>query len=386
LKIIILDMKKNNLILTIFAIFVILVFQVIQVEASVSVLLPPSVLPTARGMTTAIWDGSNSYIFGGWDTWFLDDIVRFNPSTGTVTLLPSPSILPTARYATSAIWDGSNVYIFGGGTPSGYLDDIVQFNPSTDTVTLLSSPSVLPTPRSSTSAIWDGNNAYIFGGSDSSGYLNEIVRFNPTTGVVTVLPFPSVLPTARAWTSAIWDGSNAYIFGGINSGGLLNDIVRFNPTTSLVTLMENLDPAIKLPTARWLTSAIWDGSNAYIFGGDETDGVPAHIWLNDIIQFNPTAVRVLPYPDKLPTGRGVTSAIWDGRNAYIFGGADDYSDTLNDIVLFYPPKTLIGKQSAVVGGFMMPVNKFAILAPYMALLIFFEITLAVYIIRLKRKT
>jgi hypothetical protein len=228
-------MKKNNLILAIFTIFVILGFQITQVEASVRILPSPSVLPTARGMTTAIWDGNNAYIFGGWDTWFLDDIVRFNPSTGTVTLLPSPSVLPTPSW----------------------------------------------------------------------------------------------------WTSAIWDGSNAYIFGGDNTG----------------------------------------------------HGVPKWNWMNYIVQFNPTTgtVYVLSFPDILPTGRGVTSAIWDGRNAYIFGGSDDYSDALNDIVLFSPPEPLIGKRSAVVGGFMTPANKLAILAPYMTLLIFFEITLAIYIIRLKRK-
>jgi hypothetical protein len=386
MKIIILAMKRSNLILTIFTIFVILGFQITQVEATVRILPPPSVLPTARGMTTAIWDGNNAYIFGGFDTWFLDDIVKFNPATGTVTLLSSPSVLPTARYGTSAVWDGSNVYIFGGYTPSGYLNDIVQFNPTTGTVTLLPSPSVLPTARGMTSAVWDGNNAYIFGGDDASGLLNDIVQFNPTTGIVTLLPSPSVLPTARDWTSAIWDGSNAYIFGGTISGGiLLNDIVQFNPTTGTVTLLPS--PSV-LPTPSWWTSAIWDGSNAYIFGGDNTGhGVPKWNMMNYIVQFNPTTgtVYVLSFPDILPTGRGVTSAIWDGRNAYIFGGSDDYSDALNDIVLFSPPEPLIGKRSAVVGGFMTPANKLAILAPYMTLLIFFEITLAIYIIRLKRK-
>jgi len=380
MKIIILAMKNNNFILTVFTIFVILAFHITQVEATVRVLPPPSVLPTPRGATTAIWDGNNVYIFGGFTTWFLDDIVQFNPVTGVVTLLSSPSILPTARYDTSAIWDGSNAYIFGGDAPSGYLNDIVQFNPTTGAVTLLPSPSVLPTARRGTSAIWDGNNAYIFGGVDSSGYLDEIVQFNPTTGAVTILSSPSVLPTARTGTSAIWDGSNAYIFGGRDSSDLLvDDIIKFNPNTGTVTLLSS--PSV-LPTARWWSSAIWDGNNAYIFGGDRSVTFDNH--LNEIVQFNPSTgkVIVLPASDILPTARVYTSAIWDGRHAYIFGGYD--GDNLDDIVQFDPPERL-SRRSSVVGGFMMPVNKLAILAPYIASLVLLGIVFIVYIIRLKRK-
>ena len=380
MKIIILEMKKN-LILTIFTIFVILGFQITQVEATVRVLPPPSVLPTPRGATTAIWNGNNAYIFGGFETWFLDDIVQFNPATGAVTLLSSPSVLPTARYGMSAIWDGSNVYIFGGEDSSGYLDEIITFNPTTGAISVLSSPSILPSARAFTSAIWDGTNAYIFGGIDSGYYLDEIVQFNPTTGAVTVLLPPSVLPTAREMTKAIWDDSNAYIFGGRDSSDLLvDDIIKFNPASGAVTL---LSPPSTLPSARWVISAIWDGNNAYIFGGDLSVMFDSH--LNEIVRFNPATgkVIVLPAPDTLPTVRVYTSAIWDGRRAYIFGGYD--GDNLDDIVLFDPPEHLIGKRSSVVGGFSIPINKLAILAPYIALSIFFEIVLAVCIIRLKRR-
>src|SRR5689334_4913924 len=78
-------------------------------------------------------------------------------------------VLPTARCCASAIWDGSNSYFFGGWDSSGKLSSIVRYNPTTDTVTTMS--ATLPTVRHSTSAIWDGSNAYIFGGNDGSSYL-----------------------------------------------------------------------------------------------------------------------------------------------------------------------------------------------------------------------
>jgi len=126
---------------------------------------------------SAVWDGSHAYIFGGHDgTNYLDDIVQFNPSTGTVTTLTSK--LPSADGGTSAIWDGKHAYIFS-------RDDIIRFNPRTGTVTTLTSK--LPSTRWSTSAVWDGSHAYIFGGHYVS-YLGDIVRFTPpwpVGGVVT---------------------------------------------------------------------------------------------------------------------------------------------------------------------------------------------------------
>src|SRR5579864_7753328 len=98
-------------------------------------------LPTARDATGAVWDGSNAYIVGGYDgTTYLNQIVRYNPTTNTVTTMGAT--LPTARDTMSAVWDGSNAYIFGGGA-SVYYNQIVRYNPGTDTATTMS--ATLPT-------------------------------------------------------------------------------------------------------------------------------------------------------------------------------------------------------------------------------------------------
>ncbi|MFA5771798.1 MAG: PQQ-binding-like beta-propeller repeat protein [Thermoplasmata archaeon] len=279
-------------------------------------------LPNGRLDTSAIWDGSNAYIFGGGDAnGYLDQIVKFNPSTGTVTTLSAK--LPSARGYTSAIWDGSNAYIFGGDNDNGVLDQIVKFTPSTGMVTTLSAK--LPSARTLTSAIWDGSNAYIFGGIVQSTELDQIVKFTPSTGTVTTLS--SKLPSGRYAMSAIWDGSNVYLFGGYNgTTNELNQIVKFTPNNGTVTTLSTV-----LPYARISDSAIWDGTNICIFGGYGGSTV-----YDQIVKFNPGTVTVSLLSAKLPSGRYRNSAIWDDTNAYIFGGYDGGSTCFDQIVKFNP--------------------------------------------------
>ncbi len=226
-------------------------------------------LPTKRYGTSAVWDGTNAYIFGGADAGWLNQIVRYNPASNTVATMTAT--LPTGRYRTSAVWDGTNAYIFGGEDASSLLNQIVRYNPSTNTVTAMT--ATLPTGRYGTSAVWDGTNAYVFGGNDGSS-LNQIVRYNPSTNTVTAMT--ATLPTGRYHASAVWDGTNAYVFGGIGPGRL-NEIVRYNAGTDTVTTM-----SATLPTVRYWTSAAWDGTNAYVFGG--TDGISN---LKQIIRYAP---------------------------------------------------------------------------------------------------
>lgn len=280
--------------------------------------------------------------------------------------------------STSAIWDGSNAYIFGGYDGSNY-DDIVRFNPTTGVVTLMEdvdSSIKLPTARYWTSAIWDGSNAYIFGGGSSGGKLDDIVRFNPSTGVVTLMEnidSSIKLPTPRSLTSAIWDGSNAYIFGGDGPSGKLDDIVRFNPSTGVVTLMETIRPTTKLPSGRQSMPAVWDGSNAYIFGGEDGGD-----FVDEIVQFNPATGTVTVMTDTLPTEMGDNSAVWG--SAYIFGGYNNTVSELDSIVKYDPPDLTV-----IVGGHFAPVNRFTVLTPYLAIVGLIGVISTIFAIRRWRK-
>jgi hypothetical protein len=293
-------------------------------------------------MTSSIWDGQNAYILGGADdSGCLNQIIRFNTNTGLITI--TSIRIPSGRYAASAIWDGTNIYLFGGSASDGTYDfgytQITKFNISTGTVTTLSAK--LPSIRDFTSAIWDGTNVYIFGGityaSDGMHLLDQIIKFDPSTGTVTTLS--AKLPTARDRTSAIWDGTNVYIFG-VYGGD--DQIVKFNPSTETVTAL-----SARLPSGREFTSAVWDGTNAYIFGGYGSDSS----CLDQIVKFNPSTETVTALSAKLPSGRVGTSAIWDGTNAYIFGGYDG-NDDLDQIVKFNPST----KSVAIAFSLLSPVT------------------------------
>ncbi|HVL88079.1 MAG TPA: kelch repeat-containing protein, partial [Candidatus Thermoplasmatota archaeon] len=256
-----------------------------------------AVLPTGRDLTSAIWDGENAYIFGGWissPSSRLDEILRYNSATDSLTTLSAT--LPIKGEGTSAVWDGTNAYIFGGDSNSGRLDKIVRFNPATHAVTTMSAK--LPSMRDGTSAVWDGTNAYIFGGYDGSNLLNQIVRYNPATNTVTAMS--TTLPSARFLTSAVWDGTNAYIFGGWIGGSPINEIVRYNPSTNMVTVM-----SATLPSSRYGTSAIWDGANAYVFGGGSWGGYADRIFRYNLAPAAPGGLVASPGP-----GAGQITLSW----------------------------------------------------------------------------
>jgi hypothetical protein len=215
----------------------------------------PTALLTPISGTSAVWDGMNAYIFGGWTgSTYSHKIMRYTPSTGTITYMAST--LPMSSLGSlSAVWDGSSAYIFG----SAY--NILKFTPSTDTLVALSAS--LPQSGLDSSAVWDGaGHAYVFGGSNGSTYTDIIVRFTPQTNRVEVMD--AKLPSPRSQTAAVWDAAgDAYIFGGTGS---TTQVVRYTPATQSVTI---LLPNPSLSSTQ-LASAVWDGSNAYIFQSSGT--------------------------------------------------------------------------------------------------------------------
>jgi N-acetylneuraminic acid mutarotase len=161
--------------------------------------------------------------------------------------------LPISRAATSAVWDGQNAYIFGGWTGNStnrdQLDDIVKFNPMTNEVTTMTAK--FSTGRAYTSAAWDGQYAYVFGGQSSlpngTGIdLDEIVRYDPSTDILQTLPVR--LPFGSEGASAVWAGSAAYMFGGV-------DVFHgTNPANGIVkmTIKTGSNQSTQLPGPEWI--------------------------------------------------------------------------------------------------------------------------------------
>lgn len=177
-------------------------------------------LPTGLAGSSAVWDGTHAYIFGGRLPAGApsDQILSFDPQTNTTTILLSR--LPSPRQAVTAISDGTRAYLFGGFGFS-FLDEVVAFDPGTGSVEVVGR---LPTPRRYASAVWAGDQAYVFGGDTANGLTDQVVRFVPSEEQVSVMG--AFLPLKNAQTSAIWDGSAGFIFGGTSQGA---SISRFDP-------------------------------------------------------------------------------------------------------------------------------------------------------------
>ena len=171
------------------------------------------------------------------------------------------------------------------------------------------------------SAVWNGTRAFLFGGLGTNGsieapYSDTILEYTLLGPTIAV----AKLPHAMGYTSAIWDGKNAYIFGGEYSNlsqiQYYNSIVRFNPDTNEVTTMN-----ATLPTGRAFTSAVWDGRYAYVFGGQTSEAD-----LNDILRYDPSTDTLQVLPVKLPFNTEGSVAVWNGSVAYIFGGDDIFGE------------------------------------------------------------
>ena len=317
-----------------FATLCILLFVTLSPSWAQQVEIIANLPPPGRFYHAVASDGSAVFIFGGTNgntyPGGLTDILRYIPATNVVERLSDT--LPYDLSAVPAVWVGGKYYLFGGISTSSYSgavacngstgvcagdrDDILRYDPEAHTIDTVAH---LPVGRHAASAIWTGQYIFVFGGIG----LSDIVRFNPANNEVAVMG--AQLPTCRALMSAVWDGTEALLFGG-NGGyagcGPTTEIVRYNPSTDTVTVA-----AAAFPSPIGATSAIWDGNNAYIFGGGDGGDT---IW-----QYDPRADTLTAAPVTLPSPRFFTGAALVGGKAFIIGGSSGTAD-LTEIVELDP--------------------------------------------------
>jgi len=169
--------------------------------------------------------------------------------------------------------------------------------------------------------------------------LSAFSIFSPSVhALVTVMP--TRLPQGIQGAASVWDGTNAYIFGGSSHvAGPFNHILRYNPSTGSISSMSAVlpDPVVDFP-------AVWTGQYVYLFGGYVA---PLHT-SDKIVRYNPLTDAITVMSAKLPTYAFPLysmSAIWDGNYAYLFGGYDGYS--YYDHILKYDP---VNDQITVTGA------------------------------------
>ena len=286
-------------------------------------------MPLSLQDGSAIWDGASAYIFGGGTSGHTSGvIVKFDPETESATALldnlPCPRCATAAVYVAGPVFNTNNVsYIFGGcGEWYDCSGEVVRFfgewYPGQWYDVHYGLNGGLSPGEWGMSAIWDGTHAYLFGGITPNGsieaaYSDDILEYTLLGSTVVV----AKLPHAMGYTSAIWDGKNAYIFGGVYAEGYSNEIVRFNPDTNEVVTMN-----ATLPTGVAFTCAVWDGRYAYIFGGETNEAD-----LNEILRYDPSTDTLQVLPVKLPFDTEGSVAVWTGSAAYVFGGQDVFGGT-----------------------------------------------------------
>ncbi len=246
-------------------------------------------LPMELGYTSVVWDGKDSiFVFGGLsDTGAVANILRINLTT-TVPgnrCADTGIILSTAMYGASAIYDLENdtTYIFGGIDGSGtYLMNIVMWP-------RLGAPAnfgIMPSERAFTSAVWVESQklAYVFGGESApSELLDEVLVFNPDSMIpeARALSFAK-LPSPRSGTSAVFDGTYAYIIGGRSVVGSLSEIVRFNPRgdwkNGLAVMCPEFPMGLENSSASMSVSSKSLVKGIFVIGGANETHISADIW------------------------------------------------------------------------------------------------------------
>ena len=138
-------------------------------------------------------------------------------------------------------------------------------------------------------------------------------------------------PSARSGHSAIWDGQQMIVWGGnagsgtpayVNTGGL------YDPVADQWTAISPIDA----PDARSGHASVWTGSQMIVWGG-----------ANDVSAFLNTGGRYQPSPQQwnpvstanAPAGRSGHVAVWTGSAMFIWGGQNP-NGLLNDGALYDP--------------------------------------------------
>lgn len=263
--------------------------------------------------TAVAVDTSKAYIFGGMQgspPANTADIHVFDPATGTVSL--DVAKLPTPRAFAEATMFGTKAYVFGG-IDAGWTAQVVRFDPSTHTVTPAGN---LPSGRAKLGLASDGNFIWAFGGQDASGtWLRDIVKYDPATGTATKVA--TNLPQGLGYPLAVASGPDIYVFGGYlgppTTKGT-NDILRFTPSSGAIVKVGTMSVDL------WDSAGFASNGVIYVVGG-VADQIPGGT-SNAVYTFdtNTHAWTQLPQTIVRPMG-GMTAGFFPNLGkAFVFGG------------------------------------------------------------------
>jgi N-acetylneuraminic acid mutarotase len=267
--------------------------------------------PSARGLHTAVWTGSEMIVWGGYPN--LNTGGKYNPATDRWTATNTTNA-PSGRYYHTAVWTGSEMIIWGGSstTPFG-ANTGGRYNPGTDNWTATTTANA-PSARNNHTAVWTGTEMIVWGGLSGNNYLNTGGRYNPSRDSW-ITTATTNAPAARDFHAAVWAGGEMIVWGG--EGQLIGNLDtggRYNPSSNTWTSTSTTSA----PEGRLAHTAIWTGSNMIVWGG--YDGANA---LDTGGKYDPiTNSWTATTTSNAPSGRSGHTAVWSGNEMIIWGGGD----------------------------------------------------------------
>lgn len=174
-----------------------------------------------------------------------------------------------------------------------------------------------PTARSSATTVWTGTEWIIWGGMNAKGVavrLNTGARYNPTTNSWTAMSNTNA-PTARTGHSAVWTGTQMWVFGGrvgVGIGTLTNTGAIYTPATDTWTAL----PSTNAPSAREGHTATWFGTGMLVCGGTDATGV-----IGAAGRLNDGATAWIT-PATMGARKNHT-AVANGNYVFVWGGEDN---------------------------------------------------------------
>ncbi|MFH1227068.1 MAG: hypothetical protein V1701_04080, partial [Planctomycetota bacterium] len=214
-----------------------------------------------------------------------------------------------------------------------------QFSPTIGTfviITTITPGVLLLAGREQHTMVWTypGTPRFIiWGGRGVGGYLNSGAVWNQQTKVWSGTPVPFTGGwgaggfglSARIGHTAVWDGQNKIIFGGQDtSGTILNGGAMYDPSGN---------NWIYITSPTWIFSRVghtanWNGTRMLVFGGYGSTsagwwGQPTtSTYLSDLQIYNPTLNTWAPGSiSSQPTPRWNHTSVWTGTELIVWGGS-----------------------------------------------------------------
>ena len=287
---------------------------------------------SARDSGTASIQGNYLYLFGGYTTSNLNELIKYDLIAHTHTTISQSGTWPSARRDLQAkpVTIGNTFYLIGGYT-SGHSTEIWRY-------TLDNTPNKL---KHSSSVLNGDEIVTIFGGSNGNTYYNSIYNFNLVSNSWL---YPNVVndnnasetehgnssgaPSPRDGHTSVEYNNKMYMFGGKDGSTTYYDTWEYDLTTTTWTKKALAQSSY----ARYEHSSIIYNGDMYVFGG--YDGTN---YFNNILKYDITNDTWSEYNDGTalgtPTARyGHISAIM--QNEMIIFGGTTQSGHVEDSYMF----------------------------------------------------